>query len=128
MPGSTTPAFVGGDLPEKEQFAFQEGQDLDTLPSKLATDGVQQDSVSPQAHLTTSPSDDGSELSGEKNLGPIDPEKGGRLSTDTAATEEIINDPNVVDWDGPDDPANPLNWYVGASPLLINLSHKRARC
>lgn len=26
-------------------------------------------------------------------------------------TEDQLNpDPNVVDWDGPDDPANPLNW------------------
>lgn len=27
---------------------------------------------------------------------------------DTAAAE--AHDPNIVDWDGPDDPQNPLNW------------------
>jgi hypothetical protein len=34
----------------------------------------------------------------------------------TAATaqdsQEKGRDPNIVDWDGPDDPANPQNWYV----------------
>lgn len=24
--------------------------------------------------------------------------------------EEVKEDPNIVSWDGPDDPANPLNW------------------
>lgn len=24
--------------------------------------------------------------------------------------EEIASDPTVVDWDGPDDPLNPMNW------------------
>lgn len=28
-------------------------------------------------------------------------------------TLEVISDPNLVDWDGPDDPANPLNWSSG---------------
>lgn len=27
-------------------------------------------------------------------------------------------DPNIVDWDGPDDPDNPLNWYVFKRRLL----------
>lgn len=26
--------------------------------------------------------------------------------------QEEERDPNIVDWDGPDDPANPQNWYV----------------
>lgn len=30
---------------------------------------------------------------------------------DTDLSKPIeLKDPNVVDWDGPDDPANPLNW------------------
>ena len=24
--------------------------------------------------------------------------------------KEALQDPNIVDWDGPDDPENPLNW------------------
>lgn len=27
-------------------------------------------------------------------------------------------DPNIVDWDGPDDPANPLNW-----PKSLRMGH-----
>lgn len=25
-------------------------------------------------------------------------------------SENLGQDPNIVDWEGPDDPANPLNW------------------
>ena len=50
-----------------------------------------------------------------------DPEKGAQsqaLSTHTdertlsagAPAQAEARDPNIVDWDGPDDPANPLNW------------------
>ena len=37
-----------------------------------------------------------------------DPEKGAQLST----TQPIDSskDPDVVDWDGPDDPEKPINW------------------
>ena len=27
-----------------------------------------------------------------------------------AHDEKALQDPNIVDWDGPDDPENPLNW------------------
>lgn len=33
---------------------------------------------------------------------------GGQCSSPVG--EESIEDPNIVDWDGPDDPANPMNW------------------
>lgn len=29
---------------------------------------------------------------------------------DTNTQEKTPTDPNIVDWDGPDDPANPMNW------------------
>ncbi|KAL2435320.1 hypothetical protein ABEF94_014931 [Exophiala dermatitidis] len=29
---------------------------------------------------------------------------------DVGVTVTVTADPNVVDWDGPDDPENPLNW------------------
>lgn len=35
-------------------------------------------------------------------------EKG--ASADGIQDEEVPRDPNIVDWDGPDDPENPLNW------------------
>lgn len=32
-------------------------------------------------------------------------------TTDVEKAEGVeVVDPNVVDWDGPDDPANPQNW------------------
>jgi hypothetical protein len=31
-------------------------------------------------------------------------------SSDSATQEKAPKDPNIVDWDGPDDPANPMNW------------------
>ena len=31
-------------------------------------------------------------------------------SFDSATYEKAPKDPNIVDWDGPDDPANPMNW------------------
>ena len=34
------------------------------------------------------------------------------IATHDIAThdEKALQDPNIVDWDGPDDPENPLNW------------------
>ena len=41
---------------------------------------------------------------------------GDETKAETAATgqdsQEEERDPNIVDWDGPDDPANPQNWYA----------------
>lgn len=37
-----------------------------------------------------------------------DIEKGPTLGADIE--KEETRDPNIVDWDGPDDPENPLNW------------------
>jgi hypothetical protein len=39
----------------------------------------------------------------------VDPEKG-FIQPATAEQKQTPNDPNIVDWDGPDDPENPLNW------------------
>jgi len=30
--------------------------------------------------------------------------------SDSTTEEKAPEDPNIVDWDGPDDPANPMNW------------------
>ena len=48
-------------------------------------------------------------------------------SLDQDATHIVAkeSDPNLVDWDGPEDPENPLNWYpatansrIMSAPLL----------
>jgi hypothetical protein len=31
------------------------------------------------------------------------------------------NDPNIVDWDGPDDPENPMNWPTSKKIASIGL-------
>jgi hypothetical protein len=41
-------------------------------------------------------------LGTDLEIGPVDLSDGGK--------EEKVKDPNLVDWDGPDDPENPLNW------------------
>ena len=65
--------------------------------------------ISKRVHAET-PSVDGSTLSASNRgklgtdleIGPVDLTDG--------AKEEKVKDPNIVDWDGPDDPENPLNW------------------
>jgi multidrug resistance protein len=71
------------DLNEKESEAYQQGQDADTFiadPEK----GAQSQALSTHTDERT-------------------------LSAGTPAQDEA-REPNIVDWDGPDDPANPLNW------------------
>lgn len=50
-------------------------------------------------------------------------------SADISTKEEAPRDPNVVGWDGPDDPANPMNWSsrkkfgaIGIVSLITMLS------
>lgn len=61
--------------------------------------------------VTTGPSSLSTTRSGS-HVEPSDLEKA--LSThedqDVAVTVRQTTDPNVIDWDGPDDPENPLNW------------------
>lgn len=76
-------AWEAQDLNEKDSEAYQHGQDADTYvadPEK----GAQSQALSTHTDERT--------LSGD------------------APIREEAQDPNVVDWDGPDDPANPLNW------------------
>jgi hypothetical protein len=43
--------------------------------------------------------------------GDMDIEKGvAPNATTTELQQDAFRDPNIVDWDGPDDPENPLNW------------------
>lgn len=102
MAAPTVPAVFGGDLPEKERLAYEEGHDAD-IPSNEGVVGATEDdrldketSVDPEKNVS-------SNVSLKEPLGDV--EKG--LPT---ATVEEQRDPNVVDWDGPDDPMNPVNW------------------
>ena len=60
-----------------------------------------------------------SSLSARQENGARDMEKGVVGHTTLDNVEPL--DPNVVDWDGPDDPANPLNWSKKVKWSLIAL-------
>lgn len=51
---------------------------------------------------------------GEKVIPPTDVEKGvppdADLTVLSDGERQQPRDPNIVDWEGPDDPENPLNW------------------
>lgn len=110
---SHVPGSLGGDLPEKEQLAYEEGHDADipsnegVVPSdrrSLNKDNAIDLEKSESHNLSSRTSDD--DLPKERDL-----EK--QQATATEESEEPP-DPNVVDWDGPEDPQNPMNWYVDA--------------
>lgn len=42
-------------------------------------------------------------------------------SLDVATPDKTYNDPNIVDWDGHDDPANPLNWSLSKKRATIGI-------
>ena len=41
--------------------------------------------------------------------------------TELADEKKVVDDPNVVDWDGPNDPANPLNWPTAKKVAALSL-------
>ncbi|CAF3514790.1 hypothetical protein SNK03_007150 [Fusarium graminearum] len=40
-------------------------------------------------------------------------------STSVEFDDVVENDPNIVNWDGPDDPANPQNWSMGKKTITV---------
>jgi multidrug resistance protein len=74
---------------EKVREAYQQGHDADRIPEESFTKDMEKGAQS-QAHSTHTD---------ERTL-----------SGDALAEEEAQRDPNIVDWDGPSDPANPQNW------------------
>jgi hypothetical protein len=41
---------------------------------------------------------------------PVDAEAPAAEKDSDGKKDAVVADPNLVDWDGPDDPANPRNW------------------
>ncbi|KAF2790704.1 MFS general substrate transporter [Melanomma pulvis-pyrius CBS 109.77] len=87
---------------ERLETAFEQGHDAD-VPYNLETYIPPTSDLEKSVHSTPASTrdDDG-------NLGE---------ETQAAAVHEI--DPNIVDWDGPDDPENPMNWPVKKKWRLI---------
>ncbi|KAK5634254.1 hypothetical protein RRF57_009968 [Xylaria bambusicola] len=50
------------------------------------------------------------------DIQPYEPEKGLLDSSPISSSDEVI-----VDWEGPDDPANPLNWSSARKTFIITL-------
>ena len=99
----TNPAFEAEVLKdEKLEMAYEEGHEAD-IPSNI---GIY---TAPNADLEKGEqSNVGSTHSDDRTLGAEAP-----------AREGEETDPTIVDWDGPDDPANPMNWPEGRKWGLI---------
>lgn len=82
--------------------------------------------------MTRHDMEDGSESIDAEEIKPISPadvkdSAGEKESSEKkdADTNDTVVDPNIVDWDGPNDPANPRNWSKKRKLLntsLISLS------
>ncbi|KAI8936028.1 hypothetical protein NX059_007530 [Plenodomus lindquistii] len=94
-PGSMSPAWEGRDLKdEKTREAYIQGHDADHLPEDTYPSDVEK-GIRSNAQSTHT---DERTLSGD----------------DVAAHAPTqVSDPNIVDWEGPSDPANPQNWTQG---------------
>lgn len=85
---------------EKAAEAYEQGQDADLS-------STQETYTSPNADLEKGvQSEAASTRSDDRTLGD-------------APAQEEQRDPDIVDWDGPDDPQNPMNWSEGRKWGLI---------
>ncbi|KAH9844481.1 Major Facilitator Superfamily [Teratosphaeria destructans] len=116
MPATGVPAFLGGDLPPQEQQALEGGHDADlpTLVAQTRADALQNEvlttSDQDEVHLENAyPASSTTSIHQQQE----DLEK----SQAQATSEE--RDSNVVDWDGPNDPANPQNWTSSTKWMQI---------
>ncbi|KAF1920047.1 hypothetical protein BDU57DRAFT_533863 [Ampelomyces quisqualis] len=75
---------------EKHKKAYQQGHDVESIPANSFPKDVEEGAQS-KAHSTHTD---------EQTLSV-------HALTEDA---EDARDPNIVDWDGPSDPANPQNW------------------
>lgn len=106
------PGLFGGDLPEKERDAYEEEHDADPPASENKTmanshkDSVKKDTAVESEKYgkpaSSNSSDDGTPA--ERDLEKGEPE------THTSEASSEPHDPNIVDWDSPEDPQNPMNW------------------
>jgi hypothetical protein len=106
-------ATLGKDLSEDQQVALQHNHDAD-FPVEQITVQAKHLSTSTSTHdekptgKTLSISSESSGVTPSRQQ-QNDLEKGAS-TTVASESEEETSDPNIVDWDGPSDPHNPLNW------------------
>ena len=115
------PAVLGGDLPEKEQTALEDSHDADVSTNEnQTTENSLGKEVSPE-HEKVEKRDVSSNSSEDGSPQDRDVEKGRPEVHESEPLEKPRDaaDPNVVDWEGPDEPENPLNWYVAYNDAVI---------
>lgn len=97
-PGSfTDPAWEARDIHDPKVIeAFEQGLDVDTPEMDVYATEIAKGSRSGATSMRSE----------EKTL-------------EEAPVEQPERDPDIVDWDGPDDPQNPLNWPEGRKWGLI---------
>ena len=111
------PGVLGGDLTKNEQTALQEGHDVDArVNENEATDqSLKRDAAvdKEKRDVSSNSSEDGSPQERDVEKGP--PE------THVSEEQKAETDPNIVDWDGPEDPENPQNWYLNRDNIMPSL-------
>lgn len=95
--------LVDGNETETRSSSTQSGTDVTDQKERHEKEKEQEQHV---AGEKPEDKDKNSDPSGDKEKDP-----------DAAA----VVDPNIVDWDGPDDPANPRNWSMSRKMLNISL-------
>lgn len=103
------PGVLGGDLPDREQTALEESHDADIpVNENEATDRSLQKKTSAENEEKAEKRDVSSNSSEDGSPQERDLEKG-QAEAHVAEEQKEENDPNIVDWDGPEDPENPQN-------------------
>ena len=110
---SHIPGIFGGDLPENEQTAFEESHDAD-FPHSESDSAAKQEvkSLKKDVAVETEKAEKPASSNSSEDGSPVgrDLEKG-EAEINISEESKEPPDPNVVDWDGPEDPENPQNWY-----------------
>lgn len=93
-------SLIVGGKEQKEDLAYIEGHNTSYIPSPVQSDG-----------------DFGSSPTMTERRGSYDLEVGTQkcsaAKTAVESPSEEAVDPNIVSWDGPNDPDNPVNWSSG---------------
>ncbi|KAI0385570.1 MFS general substrate transporter [Hypomontagnella monticulosa] len=95
---------------------------------KMGASDTESETVRVDEHETANAGTDIEEGRGDQFTGEKAPDGGLDLTDERGSidgTDRLdggnVTDPNIVDWDGPDDPANPRNWSKGRKMLNIGL-------
>lgn len=95
----TAPEVSPSSDPEKATSSLPETA-TSTIPEVVHSAKTANTQVSPAS----------SDLEKEVDLEMGHPKSSSSSKTEVEKTEQAVPDPNIVGWDGPDDPHNPMNW------------------